>query len=146
MIVDKITKDLEIATRKQDPLVLKTIRFILSEIRYLQIDKQRPLNDEETISLLQKEIKKRNEAITLMKKANRQELVDEEEKKIEVIKQYLPQQLDLSQLEEIVDKVISSMEKPQLGMVISAVRQQTVGKAEGSIIAQIVKKKLNLVG
>lgn len=142
MLLEKIRKDLEEATRKQDPLVLKTLRFILSEIHYEEIEKQRDLTDEEVVSVLQKDVKKRNDALLLMKKAGREELVTEETKKLEVIKPYLPTQLPVSDLEKIVEETISNTDNPQMGMVIGMVMQKVKGKADGKTVADLVKAKL----
>lgn len=143
MLLEQIIKDLEDATRKQDPLVLKTIRFILSEIRYEEIEKQRKLTDEEIVISLTREVKKRNDAIELMKRGNRLELVEEENKKIEVIKKYLPKQMETAELEKIVKETIASMPNPQMGAVIGAVLGKVKGRADGKIVSEIVKKLLN---
>ncbi len=142
MLLEQITKDLEDATRKQDPLVLKTIRFILSEIRYEEIEKQRKLTDEEIVISLQREVKKRNDAITLMRKGNRMELVEEELKKIEVIKKYLPEQMNATELEKIVDETIANIPNPQMGVIIGAVMQKVKGKADGRTVSELVRQKL----
>lgn len=144
MLLEQITKDLEKATRIQDPLVLMTIRFILSEIHYAEIDKQRKLTDEEVIVVLQKEVKKRNEAIELMKRGNRMELVEEELKKIEVIKKYLPTQLSDEEISTIVKQAREKMPQAQMGQLIGAVMGQVKGKADGSRVALLVKKELGI--
>lgn len=141
MLLEQITKDLTQATRKQDPLVLKTLRFILSEIHYEEIEKQRKLTDDEITSLLQKEIKKRNEAIELIKRGKRMELVDEEEKKILVIKKYLPEELTTQELEKIVNETIAQMKEAPPGAVIGAVMQKVKGRADGKKVAELVKGK-----
>ncbi len=143
MLLEQITKDLEDATRKQDPLVLKTIRFILSEIRYEEIEKQRKLTDGEIVSSLQREVKKRNDAIELMRRGNRMELVDEELKKIEVIKKYLPAQMPSEELERIVTETIASIQHPNMGQVIGAVMQKVKGRADGKMVSDLVRQKLH---
>lgn len=142
MLLEQIVKDLEDATRKQDPLVLKTIRYILSEIRYEEIDKQRKLTDDEIVQSLQTEVKKRNEAIGLMKRGNRMELVEEELQKIEVIKKYLPAQISPLELEKIVNETIAGMPDTQMGPVIGAVMAKVKGKADGKMVSDLVRKKL----
>ena len=142
MLLEQIRKDLEEATRKQDPEVLKTIRFILSEIHYAEIDKQKELTDDEVIAVLHKEVKKRNEAVELMKKANRIELVEEENRKLEVIKKYLPEELSETDLEKIIDETIKNLNNPQIGAAIGAIMQKVKGKADGKKVADLVKRKL----
>lgn len=143
MLLEQIVKDLENATRKQDPLVLKTIRFILSEIRYEEIDKQRKLTDDEIVQSLAREVKKRQEAIEMMRRGNRLELVDEELAKIEVIKKYLPAQMSPSEIEQIVRETISTMPNAQMGAVIGAVMQKVKGKADGKTVSDLVRQKLH---
>lgn len=145
MLLEQIVKDLEIATREQNPLVLITQRYILSEIRYAEIDKQRKLTDEEIVSVLQKEVKKRNEAIVMMQKAGRTELVEEENIKLEVIKKYLPEDITDRELEKIITEVIATQKNPQIGAVIGAVMQKVKGRADGKKVAEIVKRKLQTV-
>ena len=144
MLLETIKTDLIVATKRQNPLELKTIRFILSEINYAQIDKQGDLTDEDIVSILQKEIKKRNEAIEMMKKAGRDELVDEEQKKLEYINKYLPKQMSDDEIEAIVNQTMESMSNAQMGQVIGAVMGKVKGKADGFRVAAIVKKHISL--
>ncbi|MBI1869368.1 GatB/YqeY domain-containing protein [Candidatus Gottesmanbacteria bacterium] len=71
-------------------LQLKVLRFVLSEINYAEIDKQAALTDEEIVSLIQKEIKKRKQAIDLFKKGNRLETVVDEEAQIAILRGIQP--------------------------------------------------------
>ncbi len=86
MIKDKIQKQILSSLKTGNQIELKVIRYILSEIKYAEINKQRDLTDEEIVALLQKEVKKREEAIALFKKSGRDELVTDEEKQIAVIR------------------------------------------------------------
>ncbi len=144
MLLETIKTDLIVATKRQNPLELKTIRFILSEINYAQIDKQGDLTDEDIVSIMQKEIKKRNEAIKMMKKAGRDELVDEEQKKLEYINKYLPKQMSDDEIEAIVNQTMESMSNAPMGQVIGAVMGKVKGKADGSRVVAIVKKHIPL--
>lgn len=143
MLIDTIRQDLITATKAQDALSLKALRFILSEINYARIDKQRELTDEDVINVLQKEVKKRQEAITLMKKGGRLELIDEEEKKITVINKYMPAQISDDELEKIVAEITQANSGGQMGAVIGLVMQKVKGRADGKKVAQLVKMKLN---
>lgn len=143
MLIDTIKSDLVAATRRQDPLELKTIRFILSEINYAQIDKQKELSDEEVVTVLQKEVKKRKEAIEMMKKAARGELVAEEEKKLTYINKYLPTQMLDEELTTIVKNTQKNMPGVQMGQLIGAVMGQVKNKADGRRVSEIVKKILS---
>ncbi len=142
MLLEKITNDLKQATFQQDSLVLKTLRFILSLIHYQEIEKQRKLTDEEIILLLQREVKKREEALNLIKKGNRPELVEEEVKKLAVINKYLPKQLNDEEIIQVIEKVRQELPQANTGQLIGAVVKRLKGQAQGERIASLVKKQL----
>jgi hypothetical protein len=143
MLLEKIKQDLIIATKKQDPLILKTLRFILSEINYKKIELQKELNDEDIVTLLHKEVKKRLDAMEMMKKGKREDLVKEEEYKLKVINNYLPKQMTDEEIAVIVKEVLANSPNPIMGPVIGEVVKRTKGKADGKKIAEIVKKLIN---
>jgi len=122
---------------------LKVLRYVLSEIKYAEIAKQKELSDEETISVISKEIKKRREAIELFKKGGRNDLVADEEMQINVIEKYLPKQLSTDELNQIIDEVISANpDQANLGILIGLVMTNVRGKADGSQVAKLVAQKL----
>src|SRR3989344_3552221 len=116
MIKEEIQKAVINAMKGKRTLELKALRFVLSLIQYEEINKQKKLTEDETVSVLRKEIKKRKEAIELFKKGNRQELVVDEEAQIKIIERYLPQQMSDIDLERVVDGVMSSNEKSMANM------------------------------
>lgn len=142
MLLEKIKQDLEKAVKRQDPLELKTLRFILSQIHYQEIEKQDKLTDDEVLGVLLKEVKKRQEAIEMMKKGNRQELVEEENKKLVFINKYLPEQLSDEEIKKVIEETIASLDNPQMGTVIGMVMKKIKGKASGARVAGLVGKKL----
>ncbi len=143
MLIDTIKSDLITAARRQDPEELKTIRFILSEINYAQIDKQKDLTDEDIISVLQKEVKKRKEAIEMMRKAGRNELVFQEENKLKFITKYLPKQMSDDEILIVIKQTKKKMPGIQIGQLIGAVMSQVKGKADGSKVAMLVKQNMS---
>lgn len=142
MLIDTIKADLVTATRKQDPEELKTIRYILSEINYAKIDKQKDLTDEDVILVLQKEVKKRKEAIEMMRKAGRNELVVEEENKLKFITKYLPKLMTDEEIIVVIKQTKDKMPDAQMGQLIGAVMGTLKGKAEGSKVAMLVKQNM----
>jgi len=85
-----IEQDLITAMKKRDSLRVSTLRMILAALKNEQIAKMRPLSEGEEIQALQKEVKKRQDAIEWYKQGKRQELVDKETKEAEIVKEYLP--------------------------------------------------------
>lgn len=144
MIKSDIQKKILVSLKGGKQTELKVFRFILSQINYEEIAKQRELTDEEIITLLQKEIKKRKEAIEMFRKGKRDDLIEDEEKQIIVIEQYVPKQLDSEELKKIIEEIIkSSEEKSNMGKIIGLVMVKVKGRADGSIVASLVREKLS---
>lgn len=143
MIRENIQKAILISLKGKKETELKVLRFVLSEIKYAEINKQKDLTDEEVISLLQKEVKKRNESIEMFKKGGRQELVLDEQKQIKVIEGYLPKQMSDGELTAIISEVMTTAEdKSNMGKLIGMVMIKVKGKADGNRVAGIVKAKM----
>ena len=144
MIKEEIQKAVISAMKGKQTTELKVLRFVLSLIQYEEINKQKKLTEDETVSVLRKEIKKRKEAIELFKKGNRQELVVDEEAQIKIIERYLPQQMSDADLEKVVESVLATSEKSManMGKLIGAVMERVKGQADGAKVAFLVKKKI----
>jgi len=144
MIKEDIQKAILISLKGRKETELKVLRFILSEIKYAEINKQKDLTDEEVISLIQKEVKKRNESIDMFQKGGRQELVVDEQKQIKIIEEYLPKQMSNEELSKIVDKIFAITEdKTNMGKLIGMVMGRVKGKADGNKVALLVKDRMD---
>ena len=144
MIRDDIQKAIFTNLKEGKAMEVKVLRFILSEIKYAEIAKQKDLTDEEAVAVLQKEVKKRKEAIEMFKKGERFDLVTDEEAQLVIIAQYLPKQLPVEELNKIIDSVIAEIgDKSNMGKIIGAVMGRVKGQADGSQVAQLVKQQLN---
>ncbi len=143
-----IKKDIEQAIikalKEKNTLELKVLRFVLSEIKYAEINKQKDLSDEEVLSILRKELKKRKEAIELFKKVAKNDLVEDEQKQLTVIERYLPAQMTEEELNQIIDQTLKDLtDTSSTGKIIGLVIAQTNGQADGSLVATLVKQKLS---
>jgi uncharacterized protein YqeY len=141
-LLNTIQTDLKTALKQKDQAQLDALRFIVSQVKNAQIEKQSELNDNEVIKIIQKEVKKRQEAINIMKKANRIELVKSEKQKLSFLQKYLPQPLTEKELEEIIKAVVENNpeQKNNFGFLMKTVMGQTAGRADGALIAQMLKK------
>lgn len=144
MIKEEIQKQILSALREGRKTELKVLRFILSLIYYEEIAKQKKLSDGEIMALFQKEVKKRKEAIEMFKKGKRDDLVEDEEKQITVIQEYLPKQLSEDELNKIIEEVVASSKETNIGRIIGLVMAKVKSKADGATVAQLVKQKLNV--
>ncbi len=138
---DTLLEDMKNAMRAKDSIKLGTIRFLMAQVKNIEIDKG-PQTDEQVMDIIRKQIKQMKEAVVEYEKGGRTDLVEEENKKIAVLQAYLPQMMSSEELAAIVEKIIAENPGMAMGQVIGAVKQATAGTAEGSEIAALVKQKL----
>ncbi len=125
------------------------LRFILSGLTYYEINKGGAgyeATEEDIQAVIQKEAKQRRDSIEQFQKANRQDLVDKEQKELDLLSEYLPKQMSEEEIKKLVTEAItqtgaSSMQ--DMGKVMSALTPQTKGKADGSLVSQIVRQELS---
>jgi uncharacterized protein YqeY len=109
----------------------------------------RELTDAEVLSVLTKEAKKRRESVDAYLQANRKDLADKESAELVVLEKYLPAALSESELEEIISKAIAQASSQgatgmkAMGIVMKIIQPQTVGRVDGTLLANKVKEKLN---
>ncbi len=143
----KINEDLNNALKAKDIVKIDTLRSIRAEI--LKMDKSgmnREMTPEEEIQLLSKQAKMRKESIELFAQAGRKDLVDKEQAQLDLINQYLPEQMSEKEADEIITKIISdsgTTSQKDFGRLMSEVMKQLKGKIDGKIIQDILKSKLS---
>ncbi len=144
---ETIQSDLKAAMLAGDKLKVEVLKGLKSALQNQAIDKKAELNDEEVTKVIGKEVKKRNEAAELYGKAGAADREEKELKEAEILQAYLPKQLSDEELDEIIKKVIeeNNINSPQkLGMAIGLINKQVGASADGSRVAQAVKKQLGV--
>lgn len=144
-LISQIENDFQKAFKKNQKEVYETLRMIKSVLKNARIAKKAELSDAEVKEVLTKEMKKREEALTLYRQAKRDELVKKEEFEIRLIKRYLPPQLSREEIEELVKKTIKELRaesKKDLGKVMGKIMPEVKGRADGKIVSEIVNKYL----
>lgn len=146
-IKNKIENDLKAALKKKKEVEVSTLRMLLAAIKNFEIQRQSELSDEEVVTVVQKQIKQRKESIEAFQKGKRDDLVAKEREELEILSKYLPQQLTNDELEKIVKETVEELKAGQkdFGMVMGKVMEKIRGKAEGSLVAEIVRKNLTSV-
>ncbi len=145
-LVDQLDSDLKEALKVRDEIRLTTLRLLKSALKNYQIELGHDLTMQEALSVLQKEAKKHQDSITQYEQANREDLAKEEEAELKVIEKYLPEQMDRSDVEKLVDKAIAETganTMADMGKVIGKVTEEAKGAADKSLIAQIAKDRLS---
>ena len=141
----KINGDLKQALLSKDADKANTLRMLKSSIHNQEIVVKHELSDDEIGKIVGKEVKSREESIVEYKKGDRPDLVSAEEKEIEFLKAYLPEQLSDAEIEKIVDEVIAdtgASSPADMGKVMGQVMPKLSGKADGAKVSEIVKNKL----
>lgn len=133
-----------LAMKAKDTVRLEAIRYLWSMIRNAEIDKKSELSDEEVIKLIGTEVKKRKEAIEQMKSGGRAELVVSEEGKLQVLMEFLPEQMSESELSELVNQIISEQQTKDFGVIMREVMKKAQGKADGKVVSELVRQKLGV--
>ena len=139
--------DLTVATKAGDKVTLGTLRMALAAITTEEVSgkEARELSDAEVLAVLTKEAKKRKEAITAYNEAGRADLADIEINELAVLEKYLPTPLSESEVLEIIRAAIAesgATDVKGMGAVMKIVQPKTAGRADGSFVANEVKKAL----
>lgn len=142
---EKLQQDMKNALKSGDKYRLKVIRFLLSKVKNAEIDKGRELDENEMLSLIQKEVKKIEEAAEEFRKGGSTERAEEELKEAEILKEYLPEPLSEEEIEKIVDEVIESTGAEgmkDMGRVMKEVMARVSGRADGKKVNEMVRNRL----
>ena len=144
-LIKELESELEQAMKERDTVRRDALRLILSSLRSAEKELQRPLQDEEELQVLQRERKKRIEAVDAFRSAGREAQAEAEEAELEVLEEFMPEPLSEEELEEIVDDAIAetgATSLRDLGRVMADVMPQIAGRADGSAVSQLVREKL----
>ena len=145
---DQLNSKLKSAMREKNKVALESLRAIKSAILLLQTQsgaKETP-DDNEITKLLQKLVKQRKESASIYREQGRVDLAELEEAQISIISQFLPEQLSQEEVEKVIDEVIQlvgATTMKDMGKVMGMANKKIAGKADGKIIAEIVKKRLS---
>jgi uncharacterized protein YqeY len=142
----QLMNDMKTAMKEKDAVKLETIRFLQSAVKNREIElRPNPISDEEVVSVVKKMIKQRKESIEQFQAAGRQDLVDKETNELKYLEVYLPAQMDKAQIEALVAKVITEIGASgvkDMGKVMKEVLARSAGKADGKVVSEAVKAKL----
>lgn len=145
MLKEKLMEDLKSAMKEKNEIKKNTVTMIKAAILQIEKDKQIQLDDTQIIDIISKEAKKRKDALVEFEKSGRQDLVDQTNEELKVIKEYLPEELSIEELEKIIEetiKEVNAVDMKDMGKVMQGVKAKTTGRADGKTINEIVKRKL----
>ena len=145
-MLEKFNSDIIAAMKAKDAFRLSVLRMVKGALQLEKINNKKELNDELLIDVVGKQIKMRNDSINEFKKASRDDLVEKNEKEIEILKEYLPEQLSLEEVNKIIDEIFDKV-KPSsmkdMGSIMKEVTPQVKGKFDMQEVSSIIKTKLS---
>lgn len=144
-LITRMEDDLQAAMKERDDRRRDALRLLLNALRSAEKDLQRPLSEDEELQVLQRERKRRQEAFEAFEAAGRDEQADAEDYELDVLEEFMPEPLSDDDVERIVDHAIAEVgatSMRDLGRVMADVMPQVAGRADGSVVSQLVREKL----
>lgn len=145
MLIEKLKSDLEAAMKAQDRVKVSCLRMALSALKYRQVALNQELDDQEAVKVLRSQIKQINESVEQYAQGNRMDLVENEKKNLEILKTYLPEEMDEEAIRAIVREVIAetgATSKKDFGKVMKLAVAKVAGQADGKLVSAIVGSML----
>ncbi|MGC3983013.1 MAG: GatB/YqeY domain-containing protein [Steroidobacteraceae bacterium] len=142
---ERISEDMKTAMRAKDSVRLGNIRMLQAAIKQREVDERITLDDAQILSVVEKMIKTRKEALEQFRSAGRDDLADKEASEIVQFQDYLPAQLSATELEALIASSIASVGATSIkdmGKVVAAVKQQAAGRADMGAVSAVIKAKL----
>ena len=143
--IAEIEDEIKEAMKARDAERRDALRLIVNSLKNSEKELQRPLSEDEELQVLQRERKRRVEAAEAFRTGGREEQAEAEERELEVLEEFMPEPLSEDEVEEIVDDVIAEVgatSMADLGRVMADVMPQIAGRADGSVVSQLVREKL----
>lgn len=142
---NQILEDLKTAMKNQDKERLSVIRMVKGAIQMTELNKKHELTDDEVIDVITKEIKSRKDSINEFQKGGRKDLVTKTQAEIDILSEYLPEQLTIEELNKIIDEVFAKVNptsSKEMGKVIKELTPKIKGKADMGLVSKMVKEKI----
>jgi len=144
-LIARIEEELKTAMRARDKERTDALRLTLASLRSAEKEVQRQLKEDEELHVLQRERKRRMEAAEAFRGGGREEQAAKEERELEIIQEFMPEPVEEDELERIIDDAIAetgATSLRDLGRVMADVMPQVAGRADGSVVSQLVREKL----
>ena len=142
---EEINAALKDAMRAKDEAKLSSLRLVLTGVKKREKEVRRSLEDKEVIGVISSQIKQRRESIEQYTKAGREDLADVERSELEVLQGFMPEQLSEEEMQKALDEMIAevgAVSMKDMGKVMKAAMAKLAGRADGSLISNMVKAKL----
>ena len=142
---ENIEAGLKKALKEHDSVRVSTLRMLLGAIKYKEVEKIRPLTEEEFYGVVKTAVKQHAESIESFKKGNRQDLVEKEETELLVLQEFVPAQLSAAELSGEVDEAIRELEAKtpkDMGKVMKFLMEKHASRIDGKVLSEMVRQRL----
>ena len=145
-LYDKVISDMTTAMKEQEKFKLSVLRMLKSALQLEKINKKHDLTDDEVLAVIKKQVKTRKDSVVEFEKYNKDEEVEKLNKEIEILSNYLPEELSLEDINKAIDEIFAEL-KPEsikdMGRVMKEATARIGAKADMSLVSSIVKEKLS---
>ena len=143
---ERLTDEMKSALRSRNTLRLSVIRMARAAVKNKEIEERKKLDDSTIVKVISGLVKKGEESLVHFQQANRPELIEKQEKELEILRSFLPQQLSEDEILTLVDEAIketNALETKDLGKVMKSLMPKISGRADGKVVHQMVRQKLS---
>ena len=143
---ERLTDEMRSALRSRDKLRLSVIRMARAAVKNKEIEERKKLDDVVIVRVIDSLVKKGEESLVHFQQANRLDLIEKQEKELEILRSFLPQQLSKDEVLTLVDEAIketNALDMKDLGKVMKSLMPKIVGRADGKVVHQMVREKLS---
>lgn len=145
-IKERLSNDIKDAMRAKDKNLLTTLRLITAAVKQIEVDERIEVTEERMLVILDKMTKQRKESISQFEKANRDDLVAQEQFELEILAKYLPEPLSAAEVEQLVKEAISSTgaeKMADMGKVMAQLKTKLQGRADMTQVSALIKAQLS---
>jgi uncharacterized protein len=144
-LVERLNDDMKQAMKNKDKLKLSVIRMVKSSVKNEEINQGKELSDDEVLTVLTRELKQRRDSLQEFEKAGREDLAASARDEINVLIEYMPEQLSEEEVRKLVSEAIQQVgaaSKKDMGKVMGALMPKVKGRADGALVNKIVQELL----
>ncbi|KTC89294.1 GatB/YqeY domain-containing protein [Legionella cincinnatiensis] len=145
-IKERLNNDIKDAMRAKEKELLTTLRLITAAVKQVEVDERIEVDDERMLVILDKMSKQRKESIAQYEKANRNDLVAQEQFELNILKNYLPEPLSAAKIEKMIDDAVAetgATKMADMGKVMALLKPNLQGRADMAQVSILIKAKLS---
>lgn len=146
MLKEKLLEDLKECMKEKNVIRKNVVQMVRAAILQVEKDKQIILDDNQIVDIIAKESKKRKDSLVDYEKSGREDLISQVKEEIEILSEYLPKQLSIEELEEMIKQIIqeeNATSMKDMGKVMKVAKEKIGASSDGKTINEVVKKLLS---